>query len=66
MVGWLLPFVFSLAILIGIGVLILAVVFLRIEALQGSLPDIKCETDVNIFFSFFRKMKILNSESLSW
>ena len=24
--------------------------FIRIEALQGSLPDIKCETDFNIVF----------------
>ena len=24
--------------------------FIRIEALQGSLPDIECETDVNIVF----------------
>ena len=80
MAGWLLPFVFLLAIPIGVarvaggsGCFVctwgshahcLGLVFLRIEALQGSLPDIKCETDVVIVFS--RKMKILNCDCLSW
>ena len=35
----------------------LARAFLLIEALQGSLPDIKCETGVNIVFLSLNKRK---------
>ena len=35
----------------------LALVFICIEALQGSLPDITCETDVNIVFLSLAKKK---------
>ena len=35
-------------------------------ALQGSLPDIKCESDVNINLLFLEKCKFLNCECLSW
>ena len=66
MAGWLLPFVFSLAIPVGVawvakgsGCFVcewgapfsLTCTHLRIETLQGSLPDFKCEIDVNIGFS---------------
>ena len=42
--------------------------FYALIALQGSLPDIKCETDVNIVFfsSFLEKCKYLNCKCLSW
>ena len=37
--------------------------FYALIALQGSLPDIKCETEVNIVFSsFLEKCKYLNCE----
>ena len=66
MAGWLLPFVSLLAILIGVarvargsGCFVctwgapcsLTCTRLRIKTLQGSVPDIKCETDVDIGFS---------------
>ena len=38
--------------------------FYALIALQGSLPDIKCETDVNINLS--GNCKFLNCECLSW
>ena len=79
------PLFFSLAIPIGVALVAggsgcfvctwgshahsLAFVFYALIALQGSLPDINCETDVNIvFFSsfFLEKCKYLNCECLSW
>ena len=70
--GWLLPFVFSFAIPVGVARVVGVVAALlahwspllfctryTLKSLQGSMPDIKCETDINIFHcSFFRKLYI--------
>ena len=56
--GWLLPFAFSFAIPVGVvrvagggGCFVCArgLSASALKSLQGSLPDIKCETDMNIF-----------------
>ena len=70
MAGWLLPLAFLLAIPIEVawGQGVVAVLsahggpmltdlhsFSKLKHLQGLLSDIKCETDIKIFF-FLRKM----------
>ena len=81
--GWLLPFVFSLPIPIGVGRVaggsgcfclhigaaysLTCTRILRFQTLQGSLPDVECETDVYIvIFFLLERCRHLNYESLSW